>query len=747
LRCLPICFAIACLSLPALAQNDALPAPGGQVRRYQLQSGTTVILQNVPGLPAVGLSLVVPAGSSNDPVNRPGLCAIAAQQLSRQTQHHPAGSLLIEDEEIGARFGHRVLEDSCVFWEVVPRQHLGWALEVELERLSGRAAIQEQMETDFAAVQQSWLQRSLRGQLEVLARLFPGVSAAAPVLPSATEADQFRLQNFRPQDSVVTVVGSFDPAQIAHLLPPGPPHTAASALTHPSRGNGIVVDLPGAHQLEWDWPLSHVASVNAALRVWAQNVPPGCNVEIDRTECLFRLQRSVASGEDVVTTEAAVERDWQRRLFAPVSGLTGLKAAATLNGYRELDDLGQRAVAFGLDQSRSGFQCLSQQDTTISALTPDALSSLAQSSLRIDQAVELRPVYGTAATAPRIALPAERNRKAVAGTPPNYKLTGFSAPPFQRLERPDGATVLVQTVHDLPLVTVRGYFQGGSLLDSPQETGRTQLLASVLQQRFHQLVAPELELRISAEPSYLLVEGSTSKARLTEWLRGLVATLASEPQDSGSARAELTRELIQSTSEQMAYRRWRQMLYPVEHPWGHTQEQLLEGLSHVGTTQLDQAFQQICHLNRLTLVFSGELSAAEASQSLNESVPASASPEPPPGSLLAPPVADQAPTAPVRLKGPTRLILTGGLGPSRHEHDFYAFNLLNQVLGGDPVSSRLARRLIDKEDRVTAVSSRLQAGLGPMPWVIGSVPVFMRRFSRARPAQRLTRGVEIAALS
>jgi hypothetical protein len=29
----------------------------------------------------------------------------------------------------------------------------------------------------------------------------------------------------------------------------------------------------------------------------------------------------------------------------------------------------------------------------------------------------------------------------------------------------------------------------------------------------------------------------------------------------------------------------------------------------------------------------------------------------------------------------------------------------------------------------------------------GSVPVFMRRFSRARPAQRLTRGVEIAALS
>ncbi|MEW6282401.1 MAG: insulinase family protein, partial [Candidatus Eremiobacterota bacterium] len=70
--------------------------------------------------------------------------------------------------------------------------------------------------------------------------------------------------------------------------------------------------------------------------------------------------------------------------------------------------------------------------------------------------------------------------------------------------------------------------------------------------------------------------------------------------------------------------------------------------------------------------------------------------------------------------GPGReaLILVGHPAPSRRDPDFYAFNLLNQVLGGNSITSRLAVRLRDQERLALSVESRVVPMAGGSAWAV-----------------------------
>src|SRR5690606_29080297 len=47
-----------------------------------------------------------------------------------------------------------------------------------------------------------------------------------------------------------------------------------------------------------------------------------------------------------------------------------------------------------------------------------------------------------------------------------------------------------------------------------------------------------------------------------------------------------------------------------------------------------------------------------------------------------------------------------------------AFNLLNQILGGNPATSRLALRIRDEEKLGPSASARLVPLSGPVPWAV-----------------------------
>lgn len=97
-------------SLTAPVDRTAPPA-AGPVQRYEFPSfsrrtlagGLELIAVHLPGLPTVGFDLLVPAGSSWDPADRPGLASLTSGLLDEGTESHSALEIASSIERLGGR--------------------------------------------------------------------------------------------------------------------------------------------------------------------------------------------------------------------------------------------------------------------------------------------------------------------------------------------------------------------------------------------------------------------------------------------------------------------------------------------------------------------------------------------------------------------------------------------------------------------------------------------------------------------
>ncbi|CAN0237924.1 unnamed protein product, partial [Phaeothamnion confervicola] len=288
---------------------------------------------------------------------------------------------------------------------------------------------------------------------------------------------------------------------------------------------------------------------------------------------------------------------------------------------------------------------------------------------------------------------------------------------FQRLELDRGITILVQNVPDVPTVTVRGFISGGMNLDPAALAGRAQIVAAAMEERGHG------ELHFSAQPQFLGIDGWTSRDGIAEWLRQLAGALS--PQALGSGPFELGRSRAQAVwqaeaAEQQAYEQWLGLLYGDDNPYGRDARRYLDTSKTVTVGQANELLGQLTRPNRLTLVFSGSITTQEIAQLLTPLISTLAAQDATPSALpvgVAKTPGEKPPV--VHVSGASSpLVLTGTLAPSRNDPDYYAFAILNQILGGESVGGRLAVRLRDKDGIATVTQSRFLAGQGPMPFLI-----------------------------
>ncbi|MEZ6030536.1 MAG: pitrilysin family protein [Hyphomonadaceae bacterium] len=154
----------------------------------------------------------------------------------------------------------------------------------------------------------------------------------------------------------------------------------------------------------------------------------------------------------------------------------------------------------------------------------------------------------------------------------------------------------------------------------------------------------------------------------------------------------------------LASRAMNKALIP-DHPYARRPTQ--ETVAASGKDDVRQLMQKVMTRDKLLVVVVGDISAAELASRLDEvfgALPQTASlPD------IADAVARPAPSRPIvkELEQPQTLVMFSGPGITREDPDFYAAYVLNYILGGGGLSSRLADELREKRGLTYGVATGL----------------------------------------
>ncbi len=407
--------------------------------------------------------------------------------------------------------------------------------------------------------------------------------------------------------------------------------------------------------------------------------------------------------------------------------------------YRHFDEVQQRALQLACNEGFEQLNRLAAYPGKIRGLTAAQLADLGPKFLAPGLAAKATPIpLGTdvpkseVAPEPELTVESQNSsRRAKLATSPNYALKPTSAPSFSRLEMDKGITILVQTVHDLPTVSVRGFVNGGSGLDTASMAGRSELLTGSLEQRVtnHPLWPDSaLDLRLISSNSYISIEGWTPKDALDDWFEILTSALS--PQAITTENLEAARALQNAKwisdatdADTVAYQKWLSLLYNADHPLGRSGLDTKVSADQLSLISINQHWAKVCRPNRLVLAFSGDITLSEVAAKFSPRISRLAAPDESAGRFELATARNVTGATREKLvsKNPnSALVLTGTLAPSRKDPDYYAFSLLNQILGGPSASSRLSIRLKNRDNLASSVQSRFLSGIGPQPMLIGA---------------------------
>lgn len=531
--------------------------------------------------------------------------------------------------------------------------------------------------------------------------------------------------------------------------PGGSGASSEPAPRPPAQAVAAPVEVAGPAGLEWLVPLGEPPPRLAWLYLADAALSGGSGSELAHSgrrvvseilpvEGLFRLWISPQPGESATAVEGLLRNALARLATTPLSEdqvlVTRNRALARF--YRELEEPGARARFLGrlqLCNRLDEVAGIAEEIRTISPLV-----------LREAWAGLLRPEVAAVGRLTGAAGPAEPAPSGVAetGLGPGPRLAAADwkvpqkpakAPPvFSRHELENGLTVIVQTVQDLPTVTVRGYLAGGAMLDPRDKPGLTALAGSLLGEgttsrpgRSFAWDVQDLGMELSFVPDHQVVaiRGWTLSRNFADFMNLLSDALRHpKPDAEALARARSwalgTLRSIHDNAELRAVYEFRNRIYPFDHPYGLPAAGTPATAQNATDGEILFQLRRITRPDRLVLVFSGDVSADQVLRSLRPELSSWYEESAPP--MTANPTVGMPDPSSITLPGPgpEALVVMGHPGPARRDSDYYAFNLLNQVLGGNPVSSRLALRLRDREKLARTVDSRVVSTAGPVPWAV-----------------------------
>lgn len=654
---------VLCWAFPLSAQ-ESLATLAGPVERRSLAGGANLVLQNLPDRPVTAVTLVMPWGRDH---NAQG-CETLNRILSRCGGRYPAGTLLLRLEEIGGLSSYQTGQSWSSFTLVVPRGYAAWATQIQLERLSGQ-----------------WLQGE---DLPALLSTF-----AAPGNLDPTGLRSLYTQHWNPAQAVLCVVGGYENAELQSLFARQP----AAKASQPGPPGSHLEFTPG--RLGWGLTRPAQPKQRAAAWLWRsalRSQDKEVTLDLDPSQDDYWLSSSSSAGVEVARQAL--------QAAAPESGLLvtlATRQQALQEWLEEWDDLASRSRLLAFEQAHG--------ESGKSLQTYEALKSYDPLQWRADLAwtqthYEALPV---AVAAPGRPNPGSAAKPKSSPAPP--AASPAAPPPFVRLEPTPGSSVLIQTVSDLPVVSIRAVIPGGSSSDPAALAGRAEWLAAYWQAGFE----PELPTRVEAQTYGWQFSTFLPREQAAAWVSRWIQVWAQNKFDGGLAARCQPSGSDNPGSLVQGYREWLRLLFPVDHPLGREGQRVA-----LAPERLQELQQEVRQRGRWNLFLSGSISGAELT------APLALAPTASEGSwsngLESMPTQGQLPAAPVvkPVELPRCTLLVGGYGPSRREADYYAFVLLLQALAADPLRSRLQMELRLKQPLADRVDCSFLSSSGVAPWLL-----------------------------
>jgi zinc protease len=554
------CLSAAILCAPAaLAQTPpsssaAIVAPPLTYETRTLANGLQVVTALDHSAPIVTVQVFYGVGSKNDPDGRSGFAHLFEHMMFKATRDMPAEDMDRLTEDVGGMNNASTADDFTNFFEVIPANHLERLLWAEAERMTSLNVDEANFKSERKVVEEELRQRVLAdpyGRFQALAipeNSFtvhpyrrPGIGSIAD-LDAASLADvrAFHATYYRPDDTLLIVVGDFDPATLkgwidryfGAIKDPATPLPRVTVKEPPRTGPKTVttygpnVPLP-AVAMTWLAPAASdpeapaltvldailsggdSARLNDAL-VYRQQLAQTVfsSADLRQQPGLFYVGAVMADGKTPEQGEAALLAELAKLRDAPV-GAAELDKAKTLliaQALRARETVDGRGYAIGVARWVEGDVSRVNDDIAkLQSVTAADVQRVARAYLPDNRRVTIRYVSDKLRPAGEVAdddAPTARNPSppvaapapTIAALPPAAPAGGRTTPPDPgppvtpslpvAVERtlPNGLRVIVAQSTRQPLISAQLTIKAGGSAEPAAKAGLADMTASLLTQ-------------------------------------------------------------------------------------------------------------------------------------------------------------------------------------------------------------------------------------------------------------------------
>jgi len=284
-----------------------------------------------------------------------------------------------------------------------------------------------------------------------------------------------------------------------------------------------------------------------------------------------------------------------------------------------------------------------------------------------------------------------------------------AATKIQHLISPGGIEAWFVQDSTVPLIAMEYAFAGGAAQDPAGKPGVANLVASSIDEgsgdldskAFHEhLDRRAIELSFSATRDYF--RGSLrmlkdNKDEAFDLLRMALTSARLDDADVERIRSQIISGLKRDTTNPtaLAGRKFMEVAYGPDHPYGRLPSGTLESVPSITTADMRDYIGRVIARDTLKIAVVGDVDPATLGSLLDKtfgSLPHKANLTPVPDVVAAKPPQ----RAFVPLDVPQTVITFGGPGFMRHDPNFMAAYIVNHIMGGGGLSSRLYREVREK---------------------------------------------------
>jgi len=467
---------------------------------------------------------------------------------------------------------------------------------------------------------------------------------------------------------------------------------------------------------------------------------------IDPTSWEFYLTLRPESRPEKV--EAAIWEEFERFKQQPVEEkeLTKAKNLLKADFYRSKESITQQAEYLCWFEIIDSYDFFTTYLDKIDRVTAQEVQTAAQKYLQRDSwsvglflpnPASASPQEPEKASSYRLkaktfAAPSLKNLPASPALPFTVNpVSGFDLK-YNRYLLSNGITLLVKENPSSPVISIEGYLKGGAC--SGDIPGLACFTGSMLLRgaagKDWKAIAENLDsvgasLNFSGKREQLLFSGwclSANFPLLIAQLKDCLTQADFPAEQIEKVREETLAQIRESQQnpQQAGFEKMMALLYPPEHPLHYPISGRKSDVEKINRQDLTAYYHQFFRPDNLVIAVVGDVKAEKIQNELENlfadwqapSVPLAFSlPQPPSG------IVPQ--KAIISMPDKSRVeIYLAAMGPARSDKEFYAFNLLNYILGGSTLTSRLGTLIRDKKGLAYGVDSYLISSPEKAPWFI-----------------------------